>query len=89
MRRRKETKWLTVGGEEPERADSRWRGYGAGNLHVPFSHHFHVEKVLCSRHANEQSTQGQNRKEIQLNLPKMRLERSPNAAKNGQAHPLY
>lgn len=22
MRRRKETKWLTVGGEEPERADS-------------------------------------------------------------------
>lgn len=27
MRRRKETKWLRVGGEEPERADKKWSGW--------------------------------------------------------------
>lgn len=57
MRRRKETKWLRVGGEEPGRADSKESGYRILGIQIfPFSHPFHIDKVLCSSHANEQST---------------------------------
>lgn len=54
-----------------------------------FSHPFHTDRVLHSSHANEQSTEVQNQKEIQLNLEEIRLERSPNVAKNGQVNLLF